>query len=175
MYNISLFPFKDLSSFDLRGAWSPGVYKCSWRPVHWIPWSWSCRHCMLPNVAAGNWTSIFSKTRVLLTGSHLSSPRLHLFPSWLYHSHRLCHKLHYKVFILNIIEENFFFSAKMQILLPLQSIKTRSEERGFFLADAPSEGAETKLWRPDALKALGSLGSYEPLLDLEVFIEYPVI
>lgn len=68
-----------------------------------------------------------------------------------------------------------FFSAKMQILLPLQSIKTRSEERGFFLADAPSEGAETKLWRPDALKALGSLGSYEPLLDLEVFIEYPVI
>lgn len=68
-----------------------------------------------------------------------------------------------------------FFSAKMQILLPLQSIKTRSEERGFFLADAPSEGAETKLWRPNALKALGSLGSYEPLLDLEVFIEYPVI
>lgn len=59
----------------------------------------------------------------------------------------------------------------MQILLPLQSIKTCSGERGFFLADAPSEGAETKLWHPDALKALGSLGSYELLLDLEVFIE----
>lgn len=109
----------------------------------------------------------------LLTGSHLSSPHLHLF-SWLYHSHRLCHKLHYKVFILNIIEENFF-SAKMQILLPLQSIKTCSKERGVFLAAAPSEGAETKLWHPDTLKVLGSLGSYEPLLDLEVFIEYPVI
>jgi hypothetical protein len=73
------------------------------------------------------------------------------------------------------------FTAKIGILFLLQSTKNQAgdghrRKRLPVLTDAASESAETKCrsasWQP---QVLDNFGSYKLLLDLEVFIEHPVI